>query len=60
MIETIREALGYGTWVGLLILIVVGVLIAVFFGKKDKRWYWFSVAMFAFIVLIIILQFIGT
>lgn len=56
----IREALGYGVWVGLLVLIGLGFYVGIKFGKRDKRFWLAAIGLWGFAVLIIILQFIGT
>ena len=56
----IQEALGYGVWAGLLLLIGVGFYVGIRFGKEDKRFWALAIAFFAMAIAIIIFQFIGT
>lgn len=54
----IREALGYGVWIGLLLLIVGGFYIGFKYGKNDKRWWVAAIGLWAFAIGIAIMQFI--
>lgn len=58
--ETIQDALGYGVWVGLLLLICMGFYVGTKYGKEDKRWWGLAAAFFAMAILIVIFQFFGT
>lgn len=58
--ESLREALGYGVWAGLLVLIGLGFYVGIKFGKRDKRFWGLAIAFFAMAIAIIIFQFIGT
>jgi hypothetical protein len=54
----IREALGYGVWAGLVLLVGMGVYVGVKFGKQDKRWWLLAIAFFLFAIGVAIMQFI--
>jgi hypothetical protein len=54
------EALRYGVWAGLLLLIAGGFIIGLKFGKKDKRFWIASVGLWAFAVYIYLSEIFGT